>query len=456
MHPTQPVQFKTQTSFMGTPTFEDPGHGIKQYDQLKKYSGFHGKLMNFFGMAEHIRDESGHQDFYVKKRDLMRALIGDELKISSKKRNRIHRRILEIIDPDSRIPASETGLKKLFAAYYKKNQDHHIKTANDVIHELEQLKQDESITDIPQITYKDSLKEIVGHLKPGDIFARKYHEDNPNPICVLQRIFHSEGYRESYKCSHIATYLGEIDGEFWIAEASTPHGTEPQIRRLRIDDPRFASKIKNQYFVFRNRDEKIGKEAAKFAKEYARLMKMPNEEKTERDLENEDPFNYTFFEGIRSMYHSPTLGMYGRHRALKYYADYVNNVDFHYITGKRRFFCSHFSMTAEAFGEMSRSEDFQEFIKLHPPPKGFDSNKKGIALLADKLIYSLKKGVWSRWNAMVHAKEIGDCFQTKLDFLRTSPQNVVQYLLDDKEHYEIVGIVSHEGDLEKEVEPIKV
>ena len=151
-----------------------------------------------------------------------------------------------------------------------------MKQKKDVVNEVENLKL--KLSDIPQLEYTDDLGELVGHLKPGDFLVRKYHEENDNLICDLQHFFHAEGYREAYKCSHLAIYLGEIGGSHWIAEASMPHDGEPEIRRVKIDDPRFNSKLKNQYIIIRNKDQETAKEAARLATNYA-IKLLPAEKK---------------------------------------------------------------------------------------------------------------------------------------------------------------------------------
>ena len=66
--------------------------------------------------------------------------------------------------------------------------------------------------------------------------------------------------------------------------------------------------------------------------------------------------------------------------------------------------------------------------------------------MMSKLVYSIKKGIWSRWLSFWYKNEIRDSVTTHLDLLRTSPQNAVNYMLDNKNDFAPVGFVTHDKD----------
>lgn len=408
---------------------------------IPKYHGIIGWLMHRFGYAVKVQDPAADDSYYIRVKDVVDEMVGQSVKLSSKGKKLLANRVLEITDPDNRHPLSQEKLKDFFARYYSdaKQNPEQFNTEEGIISEVETIKLD--LSDIPQIYYDDSLNEIVNELQPGDFLVRKYHEDNDNLICTLQNLFTHEGYREAYKCSHIAIYLGEINGDHWIAEASMPHDGEPEIRRIKIDDPRFNSKLKNQYLIFRNKNEDTAAEAARLAQNYA-IKLLPVSEKEISESDAVASFEYTYLEAVRSLYHSPTLGFYGRHRLLKYYADYHNQIHFEYLGEKRAFFCSHFAMIMESMAEMNTSDKFQDFWENHPAPV----YQEGGGKISD-IWYSIRKGIWARWMSFWHAKEIDECVTTKLDALRTSPQDAVNYMMTHDDQFEVVGLINHTGDL---------
>ena len=293
--------------------------GASHFDSIKKFTGVKGRLMGFLRVAVKVKDDKTGQEYYIKVNDVVKELA-EKQPITSDGKKLIGRRVLEIADSDTTKPLSQEKLEVLFDRYYadKSKEPGKLNTEKGIINEVEKLKQD--ISEIPQLYYSESMNEITGNLKPGDILIRKYHEDNSNPICTLQKFFKKDGYREAYKCSHLAIYLGEIQGSHWIAEASMPHGHQPEVRRIRIDDPRFDLMKKNQYMVIRNKDEKAAKELARLAGKYCIKM-WPESEKTPVAEDTVSSFSYNFLEAGRSLWHSSKLAFFGTHRLMKYHAD---------------------------------------------------------------------------------------------------------------------------------------
>lgn len=192
--------------------------GEQHYQHLKKYTGFQGRLLGALSVAVKVKGDN-NEEYYVKIKDIVKELIGPQTPLTKKSREILTHRILEITDEDTRNPLSEEKLKTLFTRYFndQAKDPSRLLTEKGIISEIEKLKQE--ITEIHKLEYSDNLSEIVSSLKPGDFLIRKYHEDHSNIICNIQKFFHSPGYRESYKCSHLALYLGEIDGKHWVAES---------------------------------------------------------------------------------------------------------------------------------------------------------------------------------------------------------------------------------------------
>jgi hypothetical protein len=396
-------------------------------------------------LAVKVIDPATKETCYMKIKDIAHELIGNDVQLTNQSKKRICERILEITAPDTRAGVSKDKMIQLFQRFYqdKAKGPQELKSSDSIIKELETIKLD--IGDISPIYYENSLLEVVKDLKPGDIIIRKYHEDHPNPICDAQKFFHQDGYREAFKCSHLALYLGEINGDYWVAEASMPHGDEPQMRRVKINDSHFDLKEKNQYLVMRRKDQDEAKEAARLAKNYVVKM-LPETEKPLEEGESENALKYTIIEATRSLWHSNRLGFFGKHRLFKYYSDYKNGIAFEYMGKNRAFFCSQFALIMESMAELNKSRDFQDFIKKHPMPEKYDETKKGFALEMSKLWYSIRKGAWSRWMSFRYGNEIEKCVKTKLDALRTSPQEALIYMLDHKDQFEAVGLITHRKD----------
>lgn len=360
----------------------------------------------------------------------------------------IKRRIIEITAPDSRNAASEETMKLLFSRYFsdKTQASEPVNSDHWAIKEIEKIKLDFSA--IKPIYYEDSLLEVVKYLQPGDLIFKKNHESHLNPIPIAQRIFNIDGYREAHKCSHVAMYLGEINGDYWIGEATLKLKKDsPELRRIKIDDPIFSLKEKNQYIILRRNNEEEAKEAARLARNYTIKM-LPQKEKKISGTEGSLFFNP--FEAVRSLWHSSSFSSFAHKRIFDYYTDYKNGIAFEYFGKNRGFFCSHFALIMESMSELNKSENFQKFLQKHPCPMKYDDTKKGAALSLSKLWYSIRKGVWSRYMTIRYSDTIDKSLTTKIDALRTTPRKTLNYMIDHKDQYQVVGIITHKKDFEIE------
>lgn len=397
---------------------------------------FVGKFLNFLGKAVKVQSDNGNI-IYVKPETITdqllshRQLTGDTIKLVTK-------RIIEIADPNTTQPLSFHKLEQIFQKFRADEQILPLSSDKQVIAEMEKIKL--QLSEIPSIIFENSLSEIVDHLQPGDFLIRKYHEKHDNLICTLQKFFHRNGYREAYKCSHLAIYLGEINGKPWIAEASMPHENEVEVRRIELDDPRFSPREMNQYLIIRNRNLDEGITTANLARDFTIKM-FPETEGIASSIDVDGSYKYSFFEAARSLWHLPNLGPYGRHRVFKYYSDHKNNIPFEYLGRERKFFCSHFALAMESLAELENSKQFNDFIATHPVPKLYNENKSGLALKVSKLWYSIRKGLWAREMAIFHKKAIMEGMHTHLDPLRSSPQDVVIYMMQHDDEYQVIGQV---------------
>ena len=417
------------------------------FNDIKKYKGLTGRIMEIFGLVVKVKDDSSGRIFYIKAQDLVKKFVGEKQVLSKNGKYLLCNRILEVTNEDSRRPLSSEKLKTLFIRFVedKKTDPSFLETEDGILREMDKLKNE--LSGFNKIHYVESLEEVVGSLRPGDFLIRKYHETHSNLICDVQNFFHLKGYRESHKCSHIAVYLGEINGKFWVAEAAWPNEKDAEIRRVEISDPRFALKEKNQYLVIRNRDEQTASAMVKLARKYTVIVR-PESEKEPNPSEISGSIRYTIIEAARSIWHSSKLNFFGKQRLLKFYADYKNAIPFEYFGNTRGHFCSHFAFTMEAISEMNDNTAFQSFLEKHPIPVKYDESKRGVALKVSKLWYSARKGVWARWLAIRYKQEVQKAVSTQLDPLRTSPQSAVQYLLDHKDRFKVVGLVNRQNDFE--------
>jgi hypothetical protein len=414
------------------------------FHQLKKISEFPGKAMVFFKTGIQVQD-SEHQPFFLSLSQVTEALFGP-VALPCKSRALIHKRILEIVNPDTRLAAPAARVEELFCRIHnlKKLEPQAFSTAEEITTGLELLKLE--MANGPHFSYDEDLSELKQILQPGDILVRKYHEDHSNIICTAQHFFRTKGLREAYKCSHLALYVGEMQETPWIAEATYPDGNDVQVHRIKLDDPRFQTKNKNQYLIFRNKDSVLAQESARLAKNYAVKM-LPRTERTSTPKDQKRTFRFNSIEAIRSLWHSSKLNIMGAFRHLKIFADYHNKIPFEYLGKRRKFYCSHFVITMQALAEMKTNSQLKSFFEKHPPPKKYNETLKGTALKIAKLWYSIKKELWAFWMAICHHKELKKAFQAHLDPLRTAPHKVVNYMLDHKEQFEFVGTISRSGDL---------
>lgn len=423
------------SSSMGTNTIP-PGYQPQLH--LEPLSPVVGRLLKFFGKAVKVRS-SDDTILYVKPETITHQLLHGR-NVSKDTEKLVTKRIVEIADPMTTQPLSLDKLNAIFQTFIRDAASNALDTDDAIIDEIENIKLE--LDNIKPIAFSDKLSEIASLLQPGDILVKKYHESHDNIICTLQHLFRRNGYREAYKCSHLAVYLGEINGKPWIAEATMPHGGEAQVRRIELDDERFAPRSMNQYVIIRNNNSDEAQKMAQLAKNYTIKM-FPADDTINEDYEGGT--KYTFFEAARSLWHLPNLGPYGRHRLFKYYADYKHNIPFEYLGKERTFFCSHFALAMESLAEMDKSEAFQKFIEKHPIPRLYDENKSGMALKISKLWYSIRKGLWARQLAFKHGQEIKNALHTHLDPLRSSPQDTVVYMMEDK-NYTIVGQIVRRSD----------
>lgn len=419
--------------------------GRQLFNKLNKPSECLGKMMVYFKTGIQVIDESTKKTFYLSLSTIRKALFGDSIAFSCPMKKLIDSRILEITNPDTRTQISKEKIQDLFQKIiaHKFLKPKGYATQEGVLKQLEILKQSEQRG--PNYYFNENLSEIKSILKPGDILVRKFHEDNRNVICIAQNLFKTKGFREAYKCSHLALYVGMRQEAPWIAEATFPEGNDIEVHRIKLDDPRFRLKNKNQYMVFRNRDENLAVKTAKLASNYAVKM-LPNTERTPTPLDKKKTFKFNAVEATRSLWHSSKLKFYGLFRHLKYYADYKNKIPFEYLGKRRKFYCSHFVLTMQTLAEMKENQKLQVFFEKHQPPKKYNDKLRGIALKISKIWYSIRKAFWAFGLAIRYRKDLTGAFQNQLDPLRTAPHKAVNYMINHNEQFEFIGNIIRRGD----------
>jgi hypothetical protein len=407
---------------------ENNFYKLCSFNSIPKSTGFCGKLCDLFGLTIKAWDEKAKQEVYYSKNSLAKAIIGKNA--NSTQIDALANKILEAVNPFTRQTVTVSELEDCFDKIKQTGYE-------EAIDRLEMIKRDQ----FQQFTYDKNLSELGDILQPGDILARKYHETNPNPICKLQKFFRKPDYREAYKFSHIALYLGKLpDGKHWVAEASLPKENEPQIRRLQLNDERFQLKDKNQYLVIRNNNSEVADEAARLAT-LQTIEMLPKNEAISTVQDREDSLKYNHFDAMRSLWHSNRFDYFAKQRIFKYYSDYSNKIPYIYITDKRNLFCSQFAFLSIQMAEANKSEMFQEIIRDNPPPV---NNGNGIL---NRISYVVRRAFWCRMMAIKYSKKMDQAFTTKVDFLRTSPQDAINYLLINNKNYQPVGMINKVKDI---------
>lgn len=373
-----------------------------------------GFLFALFGQAFKVYDDMTHSSFYLTKDRLVTLLTARQgLTCQSQ---RLTDRILEVINPiigdKIRLSKIRQLEQEIASADLEPKQGR--SSLDRLIEKLETIR-DRRFTRMPL-----DMEKLSRVLKPGDLIFRKYHEDNPNPICTLQKLFkgiiQGKKEREGHKYSHVAMYVG--NGE--IAEASMPHGNEPQVRILKLRDSRFALKAKNQYRVVRPTDAVHAQKSAKVFRSFAVVA--------EEGVDSERGLKYTYLEALRSLWHSASFGYFAKQRYLKYYADYVDGMRPTQVTLPRHLFCSHaVGMACQIADGLTRNI---KQIVGDPPTK-----------IKNSFLRALVRGLWSRYHAIVHRKELDAQVKTQYDPFRSSPQDMRNYVLRHPEQYRELLII---------------
>lgn len=381
-------------------------NNFEQTVKLHKPLALFGFLSYLFGQAFKIYDEATQRHFYLTKKGLVQAIAGQ------RQAPLLADRILEVVQPILGKKISLSSLRQL---------ERETRGASSVEQLIERI---ETIRDrhLPKFSLQDET--LLNTLKPGDLIFRKYHEEIPNPICKLQKFFKGlicgKKEREGHKYSHVAMYVGK--GE--IAEASMPHGKDPHVRVLKLTDARFALIPKNQYRIVRPTDSQQGAKAAEVFRSFA----VDGSSSTT----DESGLKYTYIEAVRSLWHFSSFGYFAKQRYLKYYADYIDQVTPTQIIEPRRLFCS--NAVAMAYQIADGLNDKPKSLKQivgDPPTKA-----------KTPLLRALVRGIWSRFHAIVHRKELNQFVKLQYDALRSSPQDMRNYVLRNPEQFKDLAIVA--------------
>ncbi|MCE5316479.1 MAG: hypothetical protein LLG04_03830 [Parachlamydia sp.] len=375
-----------------------------------KQPGFFGFILSLFGQSFEVFDENKKQAFYVSKSGLVKLVTagqGSELQNTAMKSDRVKDRVLEVLNPvlnkTIRLSKIQETAKKIGSKPSSSEQ---------LIAKLEEIRD----RHLPKLNLNDpKLKDV---LKPGDIIFKKYHEDNPSIICKMQKLFKAiivgKKEREGHKFAHAAMYVG--NGE--VAEAVTPHGKDPQVRVLRLDDPRFALIAKNEYRIVCPSDEQLGAKAALVFRSFSRSIQPSTEPKTTRIK----ALKYNFIEAARSLWHPSNFDYFARQRYLKYHADYADGATPTQIIMPRRLFCSYAVslayQVADGLTVREKGPKTLEAIVGTPPTR-----------IGNPIIRTIVRAIWSRYHAIVNRKAINNFVKVKYDAVRANPQDMRNFII---------------------------
>jgi len=410
-------------------------------ENLEHLSLKKGALLKLAGKSVLIKKDEKDPGHYFKISDIANALLENKVSFSKQTKTSVKSLILEVINPDTRTSGSESRLATLFYKFREEIQNDPtlLNSEEKLLPKLEMIKDEMFSTKIPIISYQSNISEIAEKLMPGDIIVKKSHQDYPNSTCDGQKLFQRPGYREAYKFSHTATYLGkDLNGDHWIAEATTSR-KGPDIRRIKLSDERFAPKPKNQYLIFRMTDQSASQENARLANNYC-LKFLPETEKNGSKKDKIGSLKYSRYHAVNSLRRSTKHFLYGKQRLLLCYLDYQNKLPFEGVSRKRSFFCSYFTQLMISMSEMQTSDKFQKFIKKHPGPEFRGHNSKGLPRKIAKMIYGIKKYVWVKKLTLLHYRELKELFKGHLDPRHVNPQDAVNFMIDNEEKYKIIGI----------------
>lgn len=369
---------------------------VKQHKQWKPF----GFLLSIFGQSFKVQDEATGKGYYVGKKGLVAVLTG-----RTGESDRVAERVLEVLNPviGKKIKVSKIGEVRAEIGSIKGEK---------LIEKLEAIRD----RHLPKVAL--NLEELKRTLKPGDILFHKCHEESSNIICTMQKLFKGiitgKKEREGHKYSHAAMYVG--NGE--VAEAVGPHGKDPQVRILRLDDPRFALSARNEYRVARTSNEELGAKAAQVFRSFAK----PISPSPEGAMSRFKTLKYNFIEAARSLWHPSYFGFFARQRYLKYHADYTDGKTPTQIILPRRLFCSYaVSMAYQiADGLVERKTGPRNLKEIvgEPPTK-----------INNCFLRMVVRAVWARYQAFVHRRAIDAFVQIKYDAVRANPQDMRNFVL---------------------------
>lgn len=376
--------------------------------QIKKdaHWGPVGWILSMMGESFKVYDEGGQTHFYVSKKGLVRAIAGVQ-ESAVLRSERVRERVLEVLNP---VVGESIKLSKIIQM--AKEIDPGI-GENLLIQKLEGIRD----RHLPQASL--DIEKLKQTLKPGDLIFKKNHEDNPNIICRMQKLFKAliwgNKEREGHKYSHVAMYVG--NGE--VAEAVGPHGKDPQVRVLRLDDPRFALMAKNEFRVTRPSDEKLGLKAAQVFRSFSRPIIPDLDNPLQKRIKS---LKYNFIEAARSLWHSSSFGYFARQRYLKYHADYTDGKMPTQAILPRRLFCSYAVSLAYQVADslVDRKEGPRNLKEIvgEPPTN-----------IRNQYLRMIVRAIWSRFHAIIHWKRIEDFVQIKYDAVRSNPQDMRNFVL---------------------------
>lgn len=409
---------------------------LPAFDKLTRYKGILGLFLHFFGQTEKVWDSNANRHFYYSRRGLAKAITGDN-HIGYFQARKITEKFMEIAHPFNKNPLKIEDFKTAY------NRIVPAGTFQGALQHLEAQKQ--VYSPYKQFFYAKNLTELEDQLQEGDIIIKKIHEDNATIVTKAQGfpLFRTNQYREAYKSGHVAIYLGKINGESWIGEATVPEGNDPDIRRVKLSDTRCDLLDKNQYVIIRNKDTAVAKEAARLTKLWTLKLepKSPAESKPANKFTS---FKYNYFQAARSLWHSKSFNWIAKNRQMKFYADYYNAVPFQRSGLKRMFYCSQFVLFAHQMAELRQSAEFKKLIAENPPPKSHENeHRSGWFVGCAKISYSMRKSLWALSFTRKNADLMDKLVKTKVDVLRASPQDAMAYLASS-ENYEVVGMINKE------------
>ncbi len=379
---------------------------------LKKITGFRGKLLKSFGKALKIMGDQG-EIYYLSKRGLAKRIFKAfnfcGPKTDQKKLTTL---LTEVLSPVRGEPVAIGKIRHIFERICSSNL-----FMNPTTQTFKATLSNLKLCHLETIDYDPDALEKV--LQVGDIIFKKNNAQSDKIVVTAQNFFKRFNKaelrdREGFKYSHTAMYVG--NGE--IAESACALDGGIQVRLLKLADSRFALHPEEgeKYVITRSRDASLAERAAKVA----RSIVMPASPMHEKQT-NSHAHKYSYFTAFSSVWHDSTFGIGAKQRYFKQYYDHKHNDMPRTFMKAKDFICSNF--VAYCYQAVESQTVVPQII-------GDKSGPKKASTPFEKALF---RGIWARVKSYQNRQALDRLVKMKYDAKWMTPLDLRNFVVGHPE-----------------------